>query len=151
MLSTGAKAIYFHISEYKFFSVFFRDPEKLFQVAFSLINGNLFFVNIISSTVLSFLPKFPEGWNFSEWREHLSSIPQFADSQLLSDKELLLQAGIVSVYPEGWFFPDTYRYISVDKASDILRRAHQKMKRVLAEEWSGRADGDGDVSIGAFL
>ena len=84
---------------------------------------------------------FPEGWNFSEWREHLSSIPQFADSQLLSDKELLLQAGIVSVYPEGWFFPDTYRYISVDKASDILRRAHQKMKRVLAEEWSGRAEG----------
>ena len=84
---------------------------------------------------------FPEGWNFSEWREHLSSIPQFADSRLLSDEELLLQAGIVSVYPEGWFFPDTYNYTSVDKASDILRHAYEKMKRVLEEEWGGRAEG----------
>ena len=54
---------------------------------------------------------------------------------------MLLQAGIDSVSPEGWFFPDTYNYISVDKASDILRRAHQKMKSVLAEEWNGRAEG----------
>ncbi|MAJ87676.1 MAG: endolytic transglycosylase MltG [Cellvibrionales bacterium TMED148] len=84
---------------------------------------------------------FPEGWNFSQWREHLSSISQFSDSQRLSDQELLEVAGITLDHPEGWFFPDTYNYTSIDKAPDILRRAHRQMQNVLKEEWIGRADG----------
>ena len=83
---------------------------------------------------------FPEGWNFSQWRQHLSSIYQFSDSQFLSDQELLERAGIVLDHPEGWFFPDTYKYMSLDKASDILRRAHRVMQTVLEEEWIKRAD-----------
>ena len=84
---------------------------------------------------------FPEGWNFSQWREHLSSISQFSNSQHLSDQELLEEADISLDHPEGWFFPDTYNYTSTDKASDILRRANRQMQNVLEEEWIERANG----------
>ena len=41
---------------------------------------------------------------------------------------------------EGWFYPDTYHYISGASDNTILLRAHKKMKKVLAEEWQQRAD-----------
>lgn len=41
--------------------------------------------------------------------------------------------------PEGWFFPDTYQYIRGDSDKDILRRAYQKMRDVLALQWKERA------------
>lgn len=41
--------------------------------------------------------------------------------------------------PEGWLYPDTYVYHRGDKLSDIIRQAHQRMKRVLADTWKERA------------
>lgn len=42
-------------------------------------------------------------------------------------------------HPEGWFYPDTYQYVAGDTDSAILRRAHRRMRDVLAEQWQGRA------------
>ncbi len=41
-------------------------------------------------------------------------------------------------HPEGWFYPDTYQYVSGTTDADILLRAHKKMQKVLNEEWANR-------------
>lgn len=43
-------------------------------------------------------------------------------------------------HPEGWFFPDTYRYVAGTTDADILKQAYSKMRDVLATEWETRAD-----------
>lgn len=42
---------------------------------------------------------------------------------------------------EGWLFPETYSFHRGAEAMTILRRAYQRMRTVLAEEWSRRDDG----------
>lgn len=82
---------------------------------------------------------FPEGWDFAQWRRHLEAVPQFAASRILSDVELLRSAGLAIKHPEGWFFPDTYRYIGNDSIEDLLTRAHAKMLSTLEEAWAQRS------------
>jgi UPF0755 protein len=78
---------------------------------------------------------FPEGWNFSQWRQHLEGVPQFADSRHLSDVQLLQTLGLDISHPEGWFFPDTYSYTGGDSIADLLLRAHRKMLDTLDKAW----------------
>ena len=78
---------------------------------------------------------FPEGWNFSQWRQHLEGVPQFADSRHLSDVQLLQTLGLDISHPEGWFFPDTYNYTGGDSIADLLLRAHRKMLDTLDKAW----------------
>jgi len=49
--------------------------------------------------------------------------------------------GIDAENPEGWFFPDTYQFVSGDSDVDILKRANQKMKSLLEIAWHGRQSG----------
>ena len=49
--------------------------------------------------------------------------------------------GLDGQHPEGRFFPDTYRYVRGMSDSDLLRQAHEKLTRVLDEEWQQRAEG----------
>ncbi|WP_419810536.1 endolytic transglycosylase MltG [Bacterioplanoides sp.] len=41
--------------------------------------------------------------------------------------------------PEGWLYPDTYVYQKGEKVSAIIRQAHQRMQKQLAESWQTRA------------
>jgi len=43
--------------------------------------------------------------------------------------------------PEGWIYPDTYRFPRGTRASALLRVAYMRMQQVLAEEWAERAEG----------
>ncbi|MDK1289944.1 endolytic transglycosylase MltG [Pseudoalteromonas umbrosa] len=43
-------------------------------------------------------------------------------------------------HPEGWLYPDTYHYEGGTRASALIERSHQKMKRVLADTWAKRSD-----------
>ena len=40
---------------------------------------------------------------------------------------------------EGWFFPDTYRFVAGDSDRSLLLRAHEKMREELAAAWAGHA------------
>lgn len=40
---------------------------------------------------------------------------------------------------EGLLYPDTYYLTSVDKKSEIVQRAYQKMQQILQQEWQDRA------------
>ena len=81
---------------------------------------------------------FPEGWSFKQWLTHLSSIDQFQSSDSVELGYLLKMAGIEVANPEGWLFPDTYRYTSADSVVDILKQAHRKMQETLSLEWKTR-------------
>ncbi|WP_237065102.1 endolytic transglycosylase MltG [Microbulbifer guangxiensis] len=41
---------------------------------------------------------------------------------------------------EGWIFPDTYIYRSGTTDIELLKQAHERMRRVLADEWQQRSD-----------
>ncbi len=86
---------------------------------------------------------FLEGWTFSDWRRHLDQEPHI-DHRLshLSDKEVIALMGKPHVMPEGWFFPDTYRFTRGETDLVILQRAHMKMREVIEEEWATRSVGN---------
>lgn len=55
--------------------------------------------------------------------------------------EIMTRLGIDADHPEGWLFPDTYRFPRHTTDTRILRRAHERMQQVLAEEWDERQPG----------
>ncbi|OAI20139.1 endolytic transglycosylase MltG [Methylomonas koyamae] len=82
---------------------------------------------------------FPEGWSFKQLFQAVKTNPYLAHT--LSDAELTeLMKGIGSdkPHPEGLFFPDTYYFEKYTADIELLKRAHDRMQKVLAEEWSKR-------------
>jgi UPF0755 protein len=64
-----------------------------------------------------------------------------SDLDGLSDPALMAGIGRPGEHPEGRFFPDTYRFPRHTSGLEVLRRAAQRMDKVVAEEWQGRAPG----------
>jgi len=59
----------------------------------------------------------------------------------LDEAGIMARLGIDAEHPEGWLFPDTYRFPRHTTDTRILRRAHARMQQVLAEEWEQRQPG----------
>ncbi|MDC0947987.1 endolytic transglycosylase MltG [Gammaproteobacteria bacterium] len=89
--------------------------------------------------VVSFKAQLIEGHTF---RQALKRIQQADDLSIqsggLSDAEILAEIGASELHPEGLFFADTYRYTVGDSDIALLRRAYQRLKTVLDEEWQQR-------------
>jgi UPF0755 protein len=47
--------------------------------------------------------------------------------------------GALGLPPEGWFFPDTYRFAKQSSDLDVLKSAHAAMRKQLAAAWARRA------------
>lgn len=83
-----------------------------------------------------------EGWNFRQVRTALAQQETLQHTLgEVSDSELMRQLDQANVHPEGRFFPDTYNFTRGQTDLDILRQANQRLQKVLAEEWTQRADG----------
>ena len=54
--------------------------------------------------------------------------------------EFVRSLDIENDHPEGWFFPDTYRYVAGATDIELLRQANSKMHDILATEWEMRAE-----------
>ncbi len=54
------------------------------------------------------------------------------------DEKLIMELLGLEYKLEGQFLPETYFYQAGDTDIEILKRAHQALKRVLAEEWQNR-------------
>ena len=81
-----------------------------------------------------------EGWNFRQVRTALAKhekIEQTLDG--LSDSEVMEKLGRPGVFPEGRFFPDTYRFVRGMSDAELLEKAYDRLDKVLAEEWAQRA------------
>lgn len=64
-----------------------------------------------------------------------------SDLQDLPDEFLMAAIGRQGEHPEGRFFPDTYRFPRHTTGLEVLRRAAERMDRVLTDEWDRRAEG----------
>jgi UPF0755 protein len=81
-----------------------------------------------------------EGWNFRQVRAALGKQAKLEQTLAnLSDSELMARLGHPDVFPEGRFFPDTYRYVRGMTDVELLKQAYNRLDEVLKEEWEKRA------------
>lgn len=83
-----------------------------------------------------------EGWTYAQ-ALHALHAQETIEPQLkgLSQAQQLERLGLGIDHPEGWFFPDSYRYVRGTSDVEILQRAHQKMRTTLNQLWEQRAPG----------
>lgn len=94
-----------------------------------------------SNRVVTYSLTVPEGWTFAQMRERLNAAPKLAHRTAdMSDDEVMALIDAAQAHPEGRFFPDTYQYHRGMSDADILRRAYQRMERMLDQAWQERAD-----------
>lgn len=80
-----------------------------------------------------------EGWTFRQVRAALArheKIKHTLDG--LSDREVMDRLGHAEVFPEGRFFPDTYKFVRGMTDVELLQQAYARLEEVLAKEWAER-------------
>ena len=83
-----------------------------------------------------------EGWTSAEMLQQLQGDPRLQNDLQNAIADQLPQLLNLDVeHHEGWFYPDTYQFVRGERLSSLLRRAHQRMQDVLAEEWLARGFG----------
>jgi len=81
-----------------------------------------------------------EGWNFRQVRSALAKHEKIVQTLSgISDSEVMDKLGHPGVFPEGRFFPDTYRFVRGMTDVEFLKKAYNRLDDVLAQEWSKRA------------
>jgi len=81
-----------------------------------------------------------EGWTFRQFRAELAKADALKPTTAaMSDAEVMAAVGSPGVFPEGWFYPDTYAYEKGSADIAVLKRAHQAMKSRLEAAWAERA------------
>lgn len=97
---------------------------------------------LYEANVITYNVTLVEGKTFKDFIQVLQkkeNITSLIDPSQSHDA-ILGQIGVDVDHPEGWFFPDTYRYVAGISDVELLQQAHQRMQSVLAEEWSARVD-----------
>ncbi|MGO4324140.1 endolytic transglycosylase MltG [Pseudomonas sp. KB_12] len=81
-----------------------------------------------------------EGWNFRQVRAALTKDEKLQQTLTgLSDAQVMDRLGHSGIFPEGRFFPDTYRFVRGTSDVDLLQKAYDRLEDVLAKEWALRA------------
>ncbi|MCP5327913.1 MAG: endolytic transglycosylase MltG [Steroidobacteraceae bacterium] len=80
-----------------------------------------------------------EGVTFRDFRRALEAHPRVRTTlRERTDAEIMTALGRPGLHPEGWFFPDTYRFADGTTDLEILRLASRQMERELAAAWEAR-------------
>ncbi|MHC8387748.1 endolytic transglycosylase MltG [Pseudomonas sp. MDT2-39-1] len=81
-----------------------------------------------------------EGWNFHQVRAALAKDEKLEQTlNGLSDSEVMDKLGHTGIFPEGRFFPDTYRFVRGMTDVELLKKAYDRLDEVLAKEWGQRS------------
>jgi UPF0755 protein len=81
-----------------------------------------------------------EGWNFHQVRAALAKEEKLDHTlEGLSDSQVMEKIGHAGLFPEGRFFPDTYRFVRGMTDVELLKTAYDRLDEVLAKEWNQRA------------
>jgi UPF0755 protein len=81
-----------------------------------------------------------EGWTFRQVRMALAKHEKVKQTlEGLSDTEVMERLGHSGVFPEGRFFPDTYRFVRGMSDVELLQQAYMRLDEVLAQEWAQRS------------
>lgn len=82
---------------------------------------------------------FVEGSTYHEWRDELGANPHLRHTLAgKSDAEVASLLGIDGASPEGWLFPDTYKFSPGSSDVEIVRRAHAAMVKRVEAAWATR-------------
>ncbi len=80
-----------------------------------------------------------EGWTVHELMRAIRNEPAIRQTIKGADDESFVRALDLPVRkPEGWFFPDTYRFPRHTTDREILSMAHTRMQIMLDQAWAGR-------------
>jgi len=80
-----------------------------------------------------------EGWTFADLRKALDDHDAILHSSTgWTQKKILNHLNIPYEHVEGLFFPDTYIFSGGTSDLEILKIAHEKLSKVLEEEWRKR-------------
>ena len=83
-----------------------------------------------------------EGWTFKQMLAAIRRDPVLEQTLAgLGPKEIMRRLGHPGQDPEGRFYPDTYLFPRGSSDLAFLRRAYQRMQRLLADEWRQRQPG----------
>jgi UPF0755 protein len=97
---------------------------------------------LVSGKTRQYAITFPEGFTFKQIRQRLESNPNLQQQlQTMTVEELLKKLGSPYAHPEGLFFPETYFFEKGSSDYAVLKRAYQKMQKVLQQEWQTRQPG----------
>ncbi|MDH0649653.1 endolytic transglycosylase MltG [Pseudomonas sp. GD03858] len=81
-----------------------------------------------------------EGWTFRQVRAAVAKHEKLKHTlDGLSDSEVMDKLGHTGVFPEGRFFPDTYRFVRGMSDVELLQQAYMRLDEVLAREWAERS------------
>lgn len=80
-----------------------------------------------------------EGWTFAQLRDALTHDALLGQTLAgVTDAEVMRRIGDADLAAEGQFLPETYSYVKGMSDLDILRRAHDALRRTLDKLWSER-------------
>lgn len=97
--------------------------------------------NIVAGNVIQHNITLIEGFTFDQILAiiHQSEVVT-AELTGLSNDKIMLHIGHEGEHPEGRFYPDTYYVSRGVTDTEILKRAYDRMQRILDEEWLERDD-----------
>ncbi|WP_206019078.1 endolytic transglycosylase MltG [Salinicola acroporae] len=105
------------------------------------MSGRQLIAHLSSDQVVTYRLTIPEGWTFRQMRALLDKASKLDHrTAAMSDEEIMAALGHEDTFPEGQFFPDTYRYHKGVTDLEILRRAFDRMQQTLASVWDERDD-----------
>ena len=83
--------------------------------------------------------RFIEGTTLRQWLAQLAQEAKLRQALAPRDESgVRALLGLGEQSPEGWLFPDTYRFAPGVADTEILKRAHASMKRRLEAAWAAR-------------
>ncbi|MDG1065563.1 MAG: endolytic transglycosylase MltG [Luminiphilus sp.] len=103
------------------------------------LSGFEFLERLKQGDVVSYQVTLPEGITLQEALQRLHDDRRLVRELQDSNDPLLLDLVLPLTSPEGWFLPETYRFVAGDSDLDILRRAHRLMQRALMQVWANRS------------
>lgn len=85
--------------------------------------------------------QFIEGKTFKTWRQQLENAPYLNQTLVgKSEAEIAKLLNIPHEKLEGWFAPDTYRYVPYSDDLALLKRAAEKQQKDLMAAWKNRTE-----------
>ena len=82
-----------------------------------------------------------EGWTFRQMRAAIEAHPAVrATLGEVPGEQIMARLGREGEHPEGWFLPETYRFPRGTTDLELMRIAHEAMRRALDAAWQNRRD-----------
>ncbi|WP_257283936.1 endolytic transglycosylase MltG [Endozoicomonas sp. SESOKO1] len=98
----------------------------------------------VAGDVRYFSATLVEGWTLKELLQALNRHPKLTDPVELKNLKAVMGTLMKDVPQtdnlEGLFYADTYSFEAGTTVASILKRAHQKLQSVLADEWDKKAE-----------